>query len=127
MGLFQVTPKYLVVFLALYVAYNNFFLITHARPIKPLNQQTSLNADDSGASHADSFRPTTPRSSPGVGHRNFVTKDKTMKTMTDVESQSPNVKVYVTSQRSDDGFKPTNPSHSPGVGHAYHTKIGHLN
>ncbi|KAK2410912.1 hypothetical protein P8452_71665 [Trifolium repens] len=125
MGLFQVTSKYLVVFLVLNIAYNDSFQITHARPIKPLNQPSSLNADDSGATHANSFRPTTPGSSPGVGHRNFVAEDKNMKTMAVV--QSPNIKVSMTNQRSDDGFKPTNPSHSPGVGHAYHTKIGHLN
>lgn len=125
MGLFQVITKYLVVFLALNIAFNNSFLITQARPIKPLNQQSSLSIEDSGATHTNSFRPTTPGSSPGVGHRNFIVEDKNVKTM--VVVQSPNVKTFVTNKRSDDGFKPTNPNHSPGVGHAYHTKIGHLN
>jgi len=124
MVLFQVTTKYLIVILALSIVYNSF-QITQARPIKPLNQQSSLNTQDSGATNANSFRPTTPGSSPGVGHRNFVVEDKNTRAM--VVVQSPDVEVFVTNKRSDDGFKPTNPSHSPGVGHGYHTKIEHLN
>lgn len=124
MGLFEVTTKHLVVFLVLNIAYNNSFLATQARPIKPFNQQSSLSIENSGATKDTGFRPTTPGSSPGVGHRNFVVEDKNMKTM--VVVHSPNVEDFAT-QRSDDGFKPTNPSHSPGVGHAYHTKIGNLN
>ncbi|KAL5063942.1 hypothetical protein RYX36_025679 [Vicia faba] len=92
--------------------------------MKPFNQQSSLSTENSNATHATGFRPTTPGSSPGVGHRKFVVNDKNVKTM--VVVRSPNGEVFVT-ERSDDGFKPTNPSHSPGVGHAYHTKIGHLN
>ncbi|CAK8562390.1 unnamed protein product [Lathyrus sativus] len=121
MGLFQVTKKYLVVFLVLNIAYNNSFLATQARPIKSFNQQSSLSGENSSAT---GFRPTTPGSSPGVGHRNIVVEDKNMKTM--VVVRSPNGEVFLT-ERSDDGFKPTNPSHSPGVGHAYHTKIGNKN
>lgn len=124
MGLFQLTPKCFVVFLVL-IACINSLLITHARPIKPLmNQQSTLNIDGLGETDANSFRPTTPGSSPGVGHRNFVGENKNMKTMVNV--QSPDVEVFATERSSDDGFKPTIPGHSPGVGHAYHTKIGHL-
>ena len=124
MGLFPITTKYVIVILALSIVYNPFQK-TQARPIKPLNQQSSLNTQDSGATHTNSFRPTTPGSSPGVGHRNFVVEDKNTRTM--VVVHSPDVEVFVTNKRSDDGFKPTNPSHSPGVGHGYHTKIEHLN
>lgn len=124
MGLFQVTTKHLVIFLVLNIAYNNSFVTTQARSIKPFNQLSSLSSENLSVTHATGFRRTTPRSDPGVSHRKFSMKDKNMKTT--VVVQSPNGEVFVT-ERSDDGFKPTTPSHSPGVGHAYHTKIGHLN
>jgi len=69
----------------------------------------------------NAFRPTTPGSSPGVGHRKFATKDKDMKAT--VAVQSPDVKVHVT-EDTESGFKPTNPGHSPGVGHAQQNQIG---
>ncbi|KAK7331095.1 hypothetical protein VNO77_25309 [Canavalia gladiata] len=78
---------------------------------------------DSGAD-TNAFRPTTPGSSPGVGHRKFAGQDKVMEA--NVAVQSPDVKVYVTGSTID-AFKHTDPGHSPGVGHAQQNKIGHLN
>jgi len=69
----------------------------------------------------NAFRPTTPGSSPGVGHRKFATEDKDIKAT--VAIQSPDVKVHVT-EGTESGFKPTNPGHSPGVGHAQQNQIG---
>ncbi|XP_027346507.1 precursor of CEP9-like [Abrus precatorius] len=76
--------------------------------------------DDSADTNA--FRPTTPGSSPGVGHRKF--EDKDVKAM--VAVQSPDVKVYAAGATTN-GFKPTDPGHSPGVGHSQQNKIGQLN
>lgn len=126
MGKSQAIPKYFVIFLAL-VACNNS-LLTHARPIKPMNQHSSQNTGNvvadfevSGATDANAFRPTTPGNSPGVGHH-FAVEDNNMKAMGVVQNQV--VEVSAT-ERSESGFKPTNPGHSPGVGHGYQTKIEH--
>ena len=78
---------------------------------------SSMNYDtagfgDSGAAYTNAFQPTTPGSSPGVGHKKFAGEDKDVKAM--VAVQSPDVKVFV------NGF-------SPGVGHAYPNKNGQLN
>ncbi|RHN42247.1 putative encoded peptide [Medicago truncatula] len=151
MGEFQAMQKYFAIFLVL-VAYH-IFLPTQARKIKPLIEdnpkptftslKTAVNipsptfekkvnlpmmpnhgvasiGDSSGDTNA--FRPTTPGSSPGVGHRKFVgeVKDSTV-------VRSPNVKVFVTSERSKDAFKPTYPNHSPGVGHVNQSTKGQLN
>ncbi|KAG6397316.1 hypothetical protein SASPL_143482 [Salvia splendens] len=53
-------------------------------------------------SHTETFQPTTPGNSPGVGHL-FGTKDHSME---EVKGGKP------------DGFQPTSPGHSPGVGHS---------
>ncbi|CAJ1942771.1 unnamed protein product [Sphenostylis stenocarpa] len=146
MAIFHATPKCLVIFLAL-LAFNGA-LLTHCRKIKPLNQHSLLKEDiavvqsnvptpssekkkvDSsvipengveGSGDANAFRPTTPGSSPGVGHRKFASEDKDMKATVAVHSS--HVKIYVT-EGTDSGFKPTNPGHSPGVGHAQQNQIG---
>lgn len=153
MGKFQARPKYFVVFLALVACINDISLVTHARPIKPLNQHSSLNTgkvpsplsektvpsyddvaasfEDSGATNTNAFRPTTPGGSPGVGHRKFEGEDyKNMKT-TAVVVESPDVDVKHPAtdddEKSKNGFKPTNPGHSPGIGHASQTTFGQKN
>jgi hypothetical protein len=87
-------------------------------PLTPNHGVTSIG-DSSGYTNA--FRPTTPGSSPGVGHRKFAGEVKDMKVV-----HSPNVKVFVTSKGSKNAFKPAYPSHSPGVGHHQSTN-GRLN
>ncbi|QCD81648.1 hypothetical protein DEO72_LG2g1979 [Vigna unguiculata] len=143
MATFDIKPKCVVIFLVL-IAFNGS-LLTHCREIKPLNQHYSLKKDTSanvpapssenkkvdsfviskqdveGFGDTNAFRPTTPGSSPGVGHRKFATEDKDMKAT--VEVQSPDVMVHVT-EGTESGFKPTNPGHSPGVGHAQHNQMG---
>ncbi|KAK7251065.1 hypothetical protein RIF29_33940 [Crotalaria pallida] len=145
MGISQAMHKYIVVFLTLFACHDS--LLTHGRKIKPLNSNTNLKPLETrvniptpslekkvdspmmpklsvatlGTSGADTnaFRPTTPGSSPGVGHKKFGGED--LKAM--VVVQSPNVKVHVTEGSKND-FAPTTPGHSPGVGHAYQNKIG---
>ncbi|XP_061361875.1 precursor of CEP9-like [Gastrolobium bilobum] len=72
---------------------------------------------DSG-SDTNAFRPTTPGSSPGVGHRNFAGEDNNMKAV--VVVKSPDVEVSMTEGIND--FRPTEPGNSPGVGHPYQHK-----
>jgi len=88
-------------------------------PLMPNHGVASIR-DSSGDTNA--FRPTTPGSSPGVGHRKFVGEVKDIKVV-----QSPNVKVFVTSEGSQNAFKPTYPSHSPSVEHVNQSTNGQLN
>ncbi|KAF8010235.1 hypothetical protein BT93_J1003 [Corymbia citriodora subsp. variegata] len=78
-------------------------------------------AADLGESHAvykDDFRPTTPGSSPGVGHSFMGSK----KGGAQAKSLNGNgEKLTVTEILGD--FQPTAPGHSPGVGHVYESKI----
>ncbi|WVZ24351.1 hypothetical protein V8G54_002895 [Vigna mungo] len=143
MATFHAKPKCVVIFLAL-VAFNGS-LVTHCRQIKPLNQHSLKKKDNpspllkasatipttsfviskhdvEGFGDTNAFRPTTPGSSPGVGHRKFASEDKDMKAT--VAVQSPDVKFHFT-EGTESGFKPTNPGHSPGVGHAQQNQIGH--
>ncbi|XP_047155344.1 precursor of CEP9-like [Vigna umbellata] len=81
-----------------------------------------ISKDDvEGLGDTNAFRPTTPGSSPGVGHRKFAAEDKDTKAT--VAVQSSDVKVHFT-EGTESGFKPTNPGHSPGVGHAQQNQIG---
>lgn len=66
-------------------------LVSAPRPPPPPELMSS-----SEVGGVDSFQPTTPGNSPGVGH-SFTTMAAPGKT---------------------DGFQPTTPGHSPGVGHS---------
>ncbi|XP_022638482.1 precursor of CEP6-like [Vigna radiata var. radiata] len=143
MATFHAKPRCVVIFLAL-VAFNGS-LVAHCRQIKPLNKHSSKKKDTEelefkasatipttsslviskhdveGFGDTNAFRPTTPGSSPGVGHRKFAAEDKDVKAT--VAVQSPDVKFHFT-EGTESGFKPTNPGHSPGVGHAQQNQIG---
>ncbi|XP_061362240.1 precursor of CEP9-like [Gastrolobium bilobum] len=73
---------------------------------------------DSG-SDTNAFRPTTPGSSPGVGHGKFAREDNNTKAVAVVKG--PDVEVSMTEGSIND-FRPTDPGHSPGVGHAHQNK-----
>ncbi|KAE9614316.1 hypothetical protein Lal_00016675 [Lupinus albus] len=143
MSKFQAMHKYVAVFFVLFAYHDS--LLTHGRKIKALNTDTTLkslktnvnvpNPTTSGTSilsnnretsfgDTDAFRPTTPGSSPGVGHRNFAGKQEDMKAM--VVVQSPDVKVYV-SEKSKNDISPATLGHSHGVGHSHQYKNGNLN
>lgn len=148
---FQTMHKYFTIFVALFACHGSLF--AHGRQIKPLNQHSSLNTNpilaplsrtsikvieapivpkfkfsdvdsgDSGADHANAFRPTTPGNSPGVGHKKFEGEDKGMKVMGTLV-HSPDVKASVADAGSfENDFRPTDPGHSPGVGHPRQNKI----
>ncbi|KAF8018609.1 hypothetical protein BT93_H3490 [Corymbia citriodora subsp. variegata] len=74
-------------------------------------------AADSGKSEAvyrDDFRPTDPRSSPGVGH-SFVGLKKEA-----IRPKGPRTdEERLTVMGTTDEFQSTRPGHSPGVGHAF--------
>lgn len=145
--------KYFAVFLALVACHGS--LPTHGRKIKPLIEDTHYKPTsfpplmktsignvpsqsssekkvasfgDSAGADTNAFRPTTPGSSPGVGHRKFAGEDNNKDMKEVVVVQSPDVKVYVTSSEgSKNAFKPTVPGPSPGVGHVHQNKNGQLN
>ncbi|OIW07648.1 hypothetical protein TanjilG_17663 [Lupinus angustifolius] len=142
MGKFQAIHKYVAVFLVLFACHDS--LLTHGRKIKvntdatikPLktnvnvpNPTTSLatrilsSNKETSFGNTDAFRPTTPGSSPGVGHRKFAGEEH-MKAM--VVVQSPDVEVYVT-ERSKNDIPPTTPGHKNSVGHSHQYKNGNLN
>ncbi|KAL1569427.1 hypothetical protein AAHA92_00908 [Salvia divinorum] len=83
---------------------------TQGRQLKEANEGVKIGAGKhevrppvaSTLSHTETFQPTTPGNSPGVGH-SFATKYHSME----------EVKAGKT-----DGFQPTTPGHSPGVGHS---------
>ncbi|KAK7263117.1 hypothetical protein RJT34_30702 [Clitoria ternatea] len=93
-------------------------------PLKPssnvptASSYKNLNTDIGDSSNTNAFQPTTPGTSPGVGHRNI--EGNNVKAM--VAVQSSDVEVPVTA-----GFQPTDPGHSPGVGHSHQNKIGQSN
>lgn len=78
--------------------------ITRSPSTVPAKSQevTSLEA-----SHSNDFRPTTPGSSPGIGHSFTGQKDDMPR------------KVFSTGNPDD--FRPTGPGHSPGIGHSMST------
>ena len=145
MGEFQTMHKYFTIFVAVLVACHGS-LFAHGRQIKPLNLNTKptilaplrtsiklidapivpkfkfadVDSGDSGADHANAFRPTTPGNSPGVGHKKFE-EDKVMKVMGALV-HSPDVKTSVAEGSFENDFKPTDPGHSPGVGHPRQNK-----
>ncbi|KAG4973241.1 hypothetical protein D0Y65_029085 [Glycine soja] len=92
-------------------------------PIVPKFKFADVDSGDSGADHANAFRPTTPGNSPGVGHKKFEGEDKGMKVMGTLV-HSPDVKASVADAGSfENDFRPTDPGHSPGVGHPRQNKI----
>ncbi|CAL0312800.1 unnamed protein product [Lupinus luteus] len=144
MGKCQAMHKYVAVFLVLFTCHDS--LLTHGRKIKPLNTDTTLNPlktnvnvpnpttssearilsnnEETSFGDTNAFRPTTPGSSPGVGHKIFAGEQEDMKAM--VLVQSPDVKVNM-SERSKNDILPTTPGHSNGVGHSHQYKSGNLN
>lgn len=146
MGKFEATRKSLALFLTLVAC--NYSLQSHGRHIKePILNQPNVNnntpltpsspvmpnyevagvGDDSSAAYTNAFQPTTPGSSPGVGHRSFTQEeDKKVKATVAVQRPAGSVGVSVTNGGPKNEFKPTDPGHSPGVGHDYQHKIGHL-
>ncbi|KAL3725964.1 hypothetical protein ACJRO7_030930 [Eucalyptus globulus] len=73
---------------------------------------------ESDAVYKDDFRPTTPGSSPGVGH-SFVGSKKG-----GAEAKAPSnneERLTITEILGD--FRPTGPGHSPGVGHVFESLI----
>ncbi|KAJ8770646.1 hypothetical protein K2173_021293 [Erythroxylum novogranatense] len=63
------------------------------------------------------FRPTTPGTSPGVGHP--LESDEIDTKVSSAIHSSTN---HFISEQNDE-FRPTKPGHSPGVGHVFQTKI----
>ncbi|POO02773.1 hypothetical protein TorRG33x02_017590 [Trema orientale] len=61
----------------------------------------------------DAFRPTTPGTSPGVGHPRSISNDSGL---VERNNQSNGERHFVTGNKDD--FRPTAPGHSPGVGHS---------
>nr|KYP66860.1 hypothetical protein KK1_013171 [Cajanus cajan] len=149
MGEFRAMHKYLTIFVALFACHGSLFahgrqikplnqhswLNTNTEGHSIINVSDDLKVtegpivpkyefaevgSDSGAHYGDAFRPTTPGSSPGVGHKKFE-EEKGMKVM-GVLVHSPDVKVSVIN-----GFSPTEPGHSPGVGHPRQNKSGKQN
>ncbi|CAJ2635427.1 unnamed protein product [Trifolium pratense] len=139
MAKFQSTLNFFALFLAL-IAFN-YSLQSHARLIKPLNQQnvpistsvkkidSSMNSNNeevtfqpTSENHTNAFQPTTPGNSPGVGHRSFPKEDINLESKK-VIVQSPSDNISTTEDIIND-FKKTDPGHSPGVGHSFNNKIG---
>ncbi|KAG4987821.1 hypothetical protein JHK85_030804 [Glycine max] len=78
-------------------------------PIVPKFKFADVDSGDSGADHANAFRPTTPGNSPGVGHKKFEGEDKGMKVMGTLV-HSPDVKASVADAGSfENDFRPTDP------------------
>ncbi|KAL0343658.1 UNVERIFIED_CONTAM: hypothetical protein Sangu_1253200 [Sesamum angustifolium] len=76
-------------------------------PMIPPPSHESISSDD--VYHSDSFQPTTPGNSPGIGH-SFAGK----KHNTQAKAQD-----FTSATGQTDGFQPTTPGHSPGVGHSF--------
>lgn len=97
-----------LIFLALTVCLG--IQTTQGRQLKVTSEEKLSHGDDAkrtvsppDVSRVDSFQPTTPGNSPGVGHSFAGKKQK--------------AEVKVTAGKPD-GFQPTTPGHSPGVGHS---------
>ncbi|XP_030462619.1 uncharacterized protein LOC115682517 [Syzygium oleosum] len=83
----------------------------------PTARDQAADLGESEAVYKDDFRPTTPGSSPGVGH-SFVGSKKG-----GVQLSAPSgdeERLTVTEVLGD--FRPTGPGHSPGVGHVFESK-----
>ncbi|KAF8018610.1 hypothetical protein BT93_H3491 [Corymbia citriodora subsp. variegata] len=80
----------------------------------PTAHDQAANLGDSEAVYKDDFRPTTPGSSPGVGH-SFIGLKKEA-----VHPKAPSGdEERLTVTGTPDDFEATRPGHSPGVGHAF--------
>ncbi|KAK3416163.1 hypothetical protein EUGRSUZ_H02001, partial [Eucalyptus grandis] len=84
----------------------------------PTAHDQAADLGESNAVYKDDFRPTTPGSSPGVGH-SFVGSKKE-----GAQAKAPSgneERLTITEILGD--FRPTEPGHSPGVGHVFESKI----
>ncbi|KAL3833356.1 hypothetical protein ACJIZ3_008092 [Penstemon smallii] len=86
------------------VSHKNDLQVIGEKQIFPPKIPTQ-NHEFSSSEVSDDFRPTTPGTSPGIGHSfNDSMKQKAQ----DFTSVTGNT----------DDFRPTGPGHSPGIGHA---------
>ncbi|KAH6788263.1 DNA-directed RNA polymerase II subunit RPB1-like protein [Perilla frutescens var. hirtella] len=76
--------------------------------LPPVTPTQSVDLSSSEVSYTETFQPTTPGNSPGVGHYSVGQKHNT----------EVNGKRFTTLTGKTDGFQPTTPGHSPGVGHS---------
>ncbi|KAL0377731.1 UNVERIFIED_CONTAM: hypothetical protein Sradi_3078600 [Sesamum radiatum] len=84
--------------------------VTGQRKISPpMIPPPSHEFISSDVSRSDSFQPTTPGNSPGIGHSFTGKKHDTQAKAQDFTSVAGQT----------DGFQPTTPGHSPGVGHSF--------
>ncbi|CAJ1929708.1 unnamed protein product [Sphenostylis stenocarpa] len=83
-------------------------------PIVQKYEFADADSGGSGVGYADSFQPTTPGHSPGVGHNKIDAEDDKDVKVNGVLLHSPHVNVPMAEEKD---FRPTNPGHSPGVGH----------
>ncbi|KAF8010233.1 hypothetical protein BT93_J1001 [Corymbia citriodora subsp. variegata] len=84
----------------------------------PTAHDQAADLGGSEAVYKDDFRPTTPGSSPGVGH-SFVGSKKGVAQAKDPSSNEERLTVTEILVN----FRPTGPGHSPGVGHRFESKI----
>ncbi|KAL5557039.1 hypothetical protein UlMin_039275 [Ulmus minor] len=105
----QVMYKCAFIILALF-AFHEILSVHGIRQVKPSkNNQEQLNKIEAAKS-VNAFRPTTPGSSPGVGHHSFGEQHFITGTKDDYGNSSEVV-------FHKDDFRPTTPGNSPGVGH----------
>ncbi|KAF8008135.1 hypothetical protein BT93_K1965 [Corymbia citriodora subsp. variegata] len=83
----------------------------------PTAHDQAANLAESKAVNKDDFRPTTPRSSPGVGHSFIGLKKEAVQT----KARSGNEERLTVTGTLDD-FEGTRPGHSPGVGHVFQSE-----
>ncbi|KAF7136051.1 hypothetical protein RHSIM_Rhsim08G0102000 [Rhododendron simsii] len=95
-------------------AYKDDFRPTTPGSSPGVGHSQTLGSDESVAEYEDDFRPTTPGSSPGVGH-SFETKKDDVQS----DTQSKGTGVSHSMGGNENDFRPTGPGHSPGVGHAF--------
>ncbi|KAL3725969.1 precursor of CEP6-like [Eucalyptus grandis] len=79
----------------------------------PTAHDQAANLGESEALDKDDFRPTTPGSSPGVGHSFDGLKKEAVRLKTPSGDEERLTVMGIT-----DDFEATRPGHSPGVGHA---------
>ncbi|GFY86505.1 hypothetical protein Acr_05g0001440 [Actinidia rufa] len=89
-------------------------IIDHSVTGKKDTPQTMILKHSLVAGYEDDFRPTTPGSSPGVGH-SFPEQ------MDDAQTRTKNNGngVGPTMEGNSKDFRPTMPGHSPGIGHFF--------
>ena len=77
--------------------------------------EQSLRFDDSIEGYTKGFRPTTPGSSPGVGH--YFAGQKTDDVQKNTVKKSTDASHSIAGNTHD--FRSTGPVHGPGVGHLF--------